>query len=106
MLEDMNIIQNQINNMLMEKNKHAGVDMWECQQDPEHKQRFVWKKYIYNDGERNQWLTIETYANDLFTNLWIDKLWDGEIMGNGFIHKSFYSARDISLITFLIDLAD
>lgn len=51
-------------------------------------------KWANTDTERNLWLTVRLYQNKDFINIWIDKLWDGETMGNGFIHKSLYKDLD------------
>lgn len=64
-----------------------------------------WDNYKIVDGMPvHLFLTIKLYFSLNFINLWIDKLWEGEMMGNGFIHKSLYNTNDLFQILSVINM--
>jgi hypothetical protein len=65
-----------------------------------------WDNYkVIDEKPVHLFLTIKLYFSLDFINLWIDKLWEGESMGNGFIHKSLRNTDDLFAILQVINMA-
>lgn len=73
----------------------------------------TWVNYDYEGEERrDQFLVVHIYQHthdSNFINVWVDKLWRDstglESMGNGFIHKSLYTERDVLSFVAAVELA-